>query len=1682
MPPVVIAVAAAAASYGAAAGAVAAGLVAAGGFAATLIGSAAALAVSTAGGALISKKSRSNSMQQVAQDRTVSVRQPISPRQIVYGNCKVGGTVVYMQSTDNNKYLHMVVALAGHELASIDTIYFDDTALALDSGGLVTSGTYLVNGTSLVQIKKYLGTTTQTADAGLIAASGGKWTTAHRGQGVAYLYVRLTWNQTAFPSGIPNITAVVKGKKVFDPRFGTTGYSNNAALCIRDYLLTPVKDGGIGATAAELDATNWIAAANLCDESVPVVGTDTTEKRYTLNGTIALSDSNTPKSTLENMLTSCGGTVVYAGGKWRLLAAAYRTPTVTLTEADLRGGIQMTTRVSRREQYNAVKGTYISPDSSWQPTDYPAIVSNTAMAEDGGERVFREIDRPFTTSAPMAQRLGKIELLRGRQPITIQLPCKLTAFRVQAGDVVYVSNTRFGWTNKAFEVREWQFAVSDDGLLGIDLSLRETDGSIYDWSTSEEQTIDPAPNTNLPDWRNVGPPTNLAVTSSNSQVIEGTDGSLISRAIVSWTASVDAFVARYEVQYRIAGETTWTYTAETTGTSFPIDSIPVGTVIDVQVRAVNSLGTASNFVSIFGHTITGYSTRANPAVTNLKVVGSVAGSPGVFNTRDVTFQWDATTIGILFDSYIVEIRNVGTNALRRTFATKVPTFTYDLGSNTIDGLNRTFVVSVQVKSRLSGSNALSTATTLTATNAAPALPTGITLSGDFRTINLRYTPPAEEDWAGIQVWASTTSGFTPGSGNLVYQGPDTLVVWPASPGVTFYVRYACYDVFGTSGLNVSGESVVSTTKISHAELMAEVIDSTNLYPSLQTSINKIDVIETAVSTETTARQTADSGLAARIDSVTATSAGFDATLSYRFDATAESWTASGATATWQSAGTVRLTSSTTNPQFISPAFSIAGTSNRVIKVRVTRIAGSGWTGTALYQTSSRATYSSSFRKTIADPALAIGSTTVLSFDMSALTAGGTEWTTSTITRIRLDLGATSADIFDVDWVVVGSEAPAASTAALIAEQTARADGDTAVANSVTTLQTTVNGHTSSISTQATSINGLSAQYTVKVDVNGYVSGFGLASTAINGTPTSDFIVNADRFSIAKPGTGGLSAPVIPFIVSTKGATPVLSFAGYASIDKLLTGTLDTETLYVGATNVIVDGPSRAIRVNDGTRDRVRIGKQLDNSYGITILDAAGNTILASGSGLGAGVVTSANLASGAGVNLVYNSNFPYSVDGWGLNDNSTAQTPTLGRNLNSTNIIPGTGLAYIQVPGTPTTGTAFTAITLGQSGSGHPVVAGRRYEASIYCGMYRAAYVAVALRFYNAAGAILSTTLGNQVTNTTQFTQLSHLGRSSVFVTAPTGATTAVVLVWVQCNGGTNPYGLWTQAYLGEAGTNQTELSAWVPGPTPLSTSGVSGLGSLATANNVDWNTNVVNIPAFGGFAYLSSITSANISTYISSAAIGTAYISDLSATKLTAGTIASANINVTGGLFQVLDGASNVRVLIGNWGAQGYGLFCRDATGTIKAEFSSVRNYLDGAVIEDLTVTNAKIGNLSVSGTKIEDLAVSNANMVEAVSVNVPQNSAVTAATLTITTTGQPIFILAAVANFANTGQTNGAYRVKLNGTDISGIRAMGAFQSTVPLRVAAAAGTHTITLTFDAQASGSATGAAIYAQELRK
>jgi hypothetical protein len=235
-----------------------------------------------------------------------------------------------------------------------------------------------------VRLKLHHGQAGQVADPDLITESAGVWTAGDVGVGVPYVYARLEFDTDVFASGVPEISAVVRGKRVFDPRTGLTAWSSNPALCAADYLITEV-----GCAVSEVDWTAVTTAANICDEAVPVaVGTET-QVRYSCDG--VLSTESDLRENLEAILSSMMGSAVWSGGVWTIRAGAYETPTITLDESDLSDGpIVVQSRLARRDIFNAVRGRIVDPTNGHQLTDFPPYASQTYVAEDGGINDFSQ--------------------------------------------------------------------------------------------------------------------------------------------------------------------------------------------------------------------------------------------------------------------------------------------------------------------------------------------------------------------------------------------------------------------------------------------------------------------------------------------------------------------------------------------------------------------------------------------------------------------------------------------------------------------------------------------------------------------------------------------------------------------------------------------------------------------------------------------------------------------------------------------------------------------------------------------------------------------------------------------------------------------------------------------------------------------------------------------------------------------------------------------------------------------------------------------------------------------------------------------------------------------------------------------------------------------------------------------
>ncbi len=74
-----------------------------------------------------------------------AARAPTAPRQLIYGKCRVGGTIVHMETTGTDNFLlHAVVVLSGHEIESLESVRLNDVDLTTSSSTISGSTVFTV--------------------------------------------------------------------------------------------------------------------------------------------------------------------------------------------------------------------------------------------------------------------------------------------------------------------------------------------------------------------------------------------------------------------------------------------------------------------------------------------------------------------------------------------------------------------------------------------------------------------------------------------------------------------------------------------------------------------------------------------------------------------------------------------------------------------------------------------------------------------------------------------------------------------------------------------------------------------------------------------------------------------------------------------------------------------------------------------------------------------------------------------------------------------------------------------------------------------------------------------------------------------------------------------------------------------------------------------------------------------------------------------------------------------------------------------------------------------------------------------------------------------------------------------------------------------------------------------------
>ena len=539
--------------------------------------------------------------------REITFTDSNAPRQIVFGRCKVPGVIVFGSNEADNSAAHLIIALAGHEIQDIDAIYLDGARVDFPAVPGVSSAIVPETGppifTDGIYLEKRFGTDNQAAQTYITSRLVG-WSGLHVLYGIANVGLSFTWNPTLYGDTFPDISFLLRGMKVYDPRNDTTGYSNNCALVIAAFLMN--SRFGLGYSSSEIDMDSLEEAADICEEIV------SGEYRYVVNGYFLSSE--TPETILENLVESFQGRILfnYSGRKWQFKPAKYYTPSLTITLDDVLSEIKLVTNDDRAETFNGVQGTYIDPDNNYEENDFPIVKNITYANQDGGQKNV-DVKFPLITSPITAQRLSKIKLERSRQGLTVSFTTRIKAIVLVPGDNIFLTIPKYGWTNKVFEVQEAEIlenGSAPNNVLVVGLVLRENATGIYEWANGEETTVDLAPNTNLPSAFQVPVIVGATAESGTNHLFINGDGTVVTRVYVSWTQITDNLVSsggKIEWQFKLSADSAWTQGTSLIGdlNSFYINNLKDGSSYDIRIRAINALRAEGAWTTILAHVVVG---------------------------------------------------------------------------------------------------------------------------------------------------------------------------------------------------------------------------------------------------------------------------------------------------------------------------------------------------------------------------------------------------------------------------------------------------------------------------------------------------------------------------------------------------------------------------------------------------------------------------------------------------------------------------------------------------------------------------------------------------------------------------------------------------------------------------------------------------------------------------------------------------------------------------------------------------------------------------------------------------------------------------------------------------------------------------------------------------------------------
>ena len=442
---------------------------------------------------------------------------------VIYGQGRVFGSITFADITSDNQTMAFIITLCEGPIQNIGQIWWDDYKLTLDSDGNVTTATDSQGGTDdflngNLTVKKFKAG----GRCSPMETFSSKWAsnaTNRTMPNVAYLYVELKYNRDESVTGLTSkLGAEVQGKLVRTFSGSTlssgTSYSNNPSECLLDYLTSTIYGCGDVMSDSDIDLPTFASHKTFCDTLITHTdqdGNSTTAKRYTTDGAINTFDER--DLNVSDLVVCSQSIFSYHLGKFQVISDTIGSSAMSFNPDNMYGDVTIVND-GFNSALNKMNISFSSYAQKYQ--DDQVFLSLAANQKSYNEpELVQDTRFKFVNNNIMAERIGHIIVKKSRDNLIISFKTDTRALALQVVDIISVTNSTYGFTNKLFKINSiTENDMNDGGVSGYLITAQEYNADAYaEEALTEFQT---APNTNLANPRNFGAITNLTAISNDT--------------------------------------------------------------------------------------------------------------------------------------------------------------------------------------------------------------------------------------------------------------------------------------------------------------------------------------------------------------------------------------------------------------------------------------------------------------------------------------------------------------------------------------------------------------------------------------------------------------------------------------------------------------------------------------------------------------------------------------------------------------------------------------------------------------------------------------------------------------------------------------------------------------------------------------------------------------------------------------------------------------------------------------------------------------------------------------------------------------------------------------------------------------------------------------------------------------